>query len=37
MGNLLTGVIAAAVLSAAVGITIVRPVKVKSTYGDKTD
>ena len=37
MGNLLTAVIAAFGLAAVVGLTIVRPVKVKSTYGDKTD
>ncbi len=37
MGGLLTGVIAALVTSIVVGLTIVRPVKVKSTYGDKTD
>lgn len=35
--DLLTAVIAAAVLSIAAGITITRPVKVKSAYGDKTD
>ena len=37
MGNLLTAIIAAAGLSAIVGLTIIRPVKVKSTYGDKTE
>jgi len=35
MGGLLTGVIAAVVIAALVGLTIIRPVKVKSTYGDK--
>ena len=37
MGNLLTGIIAAAVISAVVGLTILRPVRVKSAFGDKTD
>jgi hypothetical protein len=37
MGNLLTAVIAAAIISAAVGATILMPVKVKSIFGDKTD
>ena len=37
MGSLLVAFIAAAVLSIVVGLTITRPVKVKSTYGDKTD
>jgi hypothetical protein len=37
MGNLLTAVLAAAVVSALVGYTITNPVKVKSTFGDKTD
>jgi hypothetical protein len=37
MGNLLTALIAAAVISAVVGLTILSPVKVKSTFGDKTD
>jgi hypothetical protein len=37
MGGLLTAVIAAAVISAEVGLTILKPVKVKSIYGDKTD
>ena len=37
MGGLLTAIIAAAVVSALVGLTIRMPVKVKSTYGDKTD
>jgi hypothetical protein len=37
MGNLLTAIIAAAALSAIVGLTVARPVKVKSTFGDKTD
>jgi hypothetical protein len=37
MGNLLTGIIAAVVISAVVGLTIQWPVRVKSTFGDKTD
>jgi hypothetical protein len=35
--GLLIAIIAAAVISAVVGLTILRPVKVKSTFGDKTD
>jgi hypothetical protein len=37
MGNLLTGIIAAAVISAFAGLTLLWPVKVKSTFGDKTE
>jgi hypothetical protein len=37
MGNILTAIIAAAAISAAAGLTILMPVKVKSTFGDKTD
>ena len=37
MGNILTAIIATAVISAAAGLTILMPVKVKSTFGDKTD
>jgi hypothetical protein len=37
MGNLLVAIIAAAVVAAVVGLTILRPVKVKSAFGDKTD
>jgi hypothetical protein len=37
MGNLLTAIIAAAVISAVAGLSILRPVKVRSTFGDKTD
>jgi hypothetical protein len=37
MGGLLTAVIAAAAISAVVGMTILMPVKVKSIFGDKTD
>ena len=35
--GLLIAIIAAAAISAIVGLTILRPVKVKSTFGDKTD
>jgi len=37
MGNLLVAIIAAAVVAAVVGLTILRPAKVKSSFGDKTD
>ena len=37
MDNLLTAIIATAVISALVGLTILLPVSVKSTFGDKAD